>query len=92
MDADEIINDVSILVENDKKGRTLIWIETTYDVNKNQVLKRVDSYTYKKTGEVDIIHQKVFGPLNILISEKEITHGPGQMTVRVIESQISKNE
>ena len=69
---EETTSEVSII--KDVKGRMGVWTEVTRDSDSNQVQKRVDSYSYYATGEINIINQKVFDGTNELLSDKDIKH------------------
>lgn len=62
---DKIIKEVrgedttsSTQITRDKNGNVTEWIEETRDLNGLLVLKRVDTYKYKESGEVDTIIQE----------------------------------
>ena len=59
--------------EKDEKGRLKKWVEEKRDIDGILVAKRVDEYSYYKTGEVDIITQQVFDAKK-MVSEKSIKH------------------
>ena len=60
-------------VEKDDQGRTGLWTEETKNIDGILISKRVDAYSYYKTGEVDVIIQRVYDNKN-LVSEKSIKH------------------
>lgn len=74
-----------ISIEQDNQGRMLTWTEIIEDQDKKQVRKRVDTYAYKKTGEVDVITQKVFDAADKLTSEKSLKHDGGNPTVTIVK-------
>ena len=70
---DENTSEVSVV--KDSKGRTKVWTEITRDVEGNQVSKRVDTYSYYGTGEINTINQKVYGAGNLKPeSEQDVRH------------------
>jgi Mg2+/Co2+ transporter CorB len=67
-------NETASHVEKDKKGRVKKWTEETKDLDGILISKRVDEYSYYKTGEVDIITQQVYDSKGELVSEKKVKH------------------
>jgi len=65
----------TVNVIKDKEGRMKTWTEETRDADNILVSKRVDEYTYfDKSGDVDIIVQKVYDGDELLLSEQQIKH------------------
>jgi len=60
-------------VTKDAKGRIKTWTEETRDINNKLISKRVDRYTYYKTGELNTITQEKYNNKN-LVDKKEIKH------------------
>ena len=77
----EKIETSRIAVKHDAEGRMLTWTEITEDQDKKQVRKRVDAYTYKPAGEVDVIDQKIFDASDKLVSERLLKHTGGNPAV-----------
>ena len=69
---DEPTSEVSVV--KDAKGRRKIWTEITRDIDGIQVSKRVDTYSYYGTGEINTINQKVYGATTKVIDEQNIKH------------------
>jgi len=67
-------NTSAVSVVNDSKGRTKVWTEITRDIDGVQVSKRVDTYTYYGTGEINTINQKVYGVDTKIVSEQDVKH------------------
>lgn len=79
-----------ITVGKDAKGRIKTWTEVRKDTDGNRISKRVDSYTYYPTGEIDTIIQKVYGSIDSLISkENKIKHclDGRQPSITIIQSK-----
>jgi len=69
--------DVSaVTVQKDGEGRVSVWSETVRDSDDNLIQRRVETYTYKPSGEIDRIDQKTYGSKNIMIEHKKIRHYP----------------
>jgi len=87
---DENISTTNII--KDAKGRMKIWTEETKDINNKLISKRVDSYAYYKTGELDTIIQEKYDNKN-LVDKKEIKHYKNkQPQVTSVECIIQKIE
>ena len=61
-------------VEKDEKKRIKKWTEETRNINGILLSKRVDEYSYYKTGEIDVIILQVYNGEEYLASEKRIKH------------------
>ena len=69
--------DVStVTVQKDAKGRVFVWSETMRDSDENLIKRRVETYTYKPSGEIDRIDQKVYDSKDAMIEHKKIRHYP----------------
>uniref|UniRef100_A0A6M3LS98 Uncharacterized protein n=1 Tax=viral metagenome TaxID=1070528 RepID=A0A6M3LS98_9ZZZZ len=88
--AGEDENTSEITVTKDLKGRTKIWTEITKDIDGNQIQKRIDTYTYYQTGEIDTINQKVYGADDTIVKEQNVKHymDGKQPMVTKVEQQI----
>lgn len=61
-------------VQKDDEGRIIMWMEEQRDMDGILIGRRVDEYSYYKTGEIDVITQSVYDSEGTLLSEKEIKH------------------
>jgi len=64
----------TVSVIKDEKGRMKKWTEEIRDVDGMLLSRRVDEYTYYKTGETDTINQKRYDGEGNLLSEKDVKH------------------
>jgi len=69
----EEFNSTVTIIKN-KDGNMKTYTEETRDTDNILVSKRVDEYTYFKTGVIDTINQKVYDGEGGLRSEKDIQH------------------
>ena len=86
-------NTSTISVIKDSKGRTKVWAEIIRDIDDKQMQKRVDTYTYYATGEIDTINQKVYGIDMKILKEQNIKHyrdGSQPMMSKVTQQIIIK--
>lgn len=65
---------VTIKIEKDDQGRVKVWIEEAKDDAGILISRRVDTYSYYETCEVDIIIQQIFDGEGSLRSEKTVKH------------------
>lgn len=83
--------DVSVVtVQKDIKGRVSVWSETLKDSDENMIKRRVETYTYKPTGQIDQIDQKVYDGQNALIEHQKITHHPDKQPT--VEDVLQKEK
>ena len=82
-------NIVTSTVEKDDRQRVKVWTEETRDIDGNLPSKRVDSYSYYETGEVDIIILQVYDSEG-KVSEKSIKHFKDGKKPEVTEGEIKK--
>lgn len=82
-------NTSTVSVTKDLQGRRKVWTEITRDIDGKQVSKRVDTYSYYPTGEIDTINQKVYGAGTKVLSEQDIKHYTNgkQPTVSKVEQE-----
>ena len=64
----------NINIVKDKEDRVKSWTEETRDIDGILLSKRVDEYSFFKTGVVDTITQKVYDGEGTLRSEKTVRH------------------
>jgi len=91
--AGELENTSEATVTKDLQGRTKVWTEITRDIDGVQVSKRVDTYSYYATGEIDTINQKVYGIDMKILKEQNIKHyrdGSQPMMSKVTQQIIIK--
>jgi len=65
--------ETSVRVEKDAKGNIIEWAEETMDSKGSLVSRRVDTYSFYDSGEINNITQQVFddkGP----VSEQQVKH------------------
>lgn len=76
--------------EQDEKKRVKKWTEETRDIDGNLLSKRVDSYSYYETDEVDTIIQQVYDGKGKPVSKKEVKHFKDGKQPIMTESEIKK--
>ena len=64
---------ITSYTEKDEKKRVKKWLEERRDIDRNLLSKRVDSYSYYKTGEVDVITLQAYDSKG-KVSEKRVKH------------------
>jgi len=69
----EKIETPRIDIEKDDQGRMKTWTEIMRDQDGKEIRRRVDTYYYHKTGEIDTIRQRVIEG-KAVISDNEIRH------------------
>jgi len=83
-----------VSVTKDAKGRRKVWTEVTRDIDGKQVSKRVDTYSYYATGEINTIKQVRYGVSDLKAeSENEIKHytdGRQPVVKKIISKVIIK--
>ena len=72
-DTEKDIITTKVSIQKDTHGRMHVWTELMY---RDGVLerKRMDTYSYYSTGEVNVINLKVFNGKNKLIEHRNIKH------------------
>jgi len=65
---------ITIQVEKYPDGQMKRWTEITKDSYGTVLGKRVDEYTYQKTGEVNQIWQRVYSEKDEVVKDTKITH------------------
>lgn len=88
-------DDCTVTVEKDQNGRVKTWIEICCGEDGKQTSKRVESYTYYGTDEINEINQKIYNSKNTKVSEKKVKHftdgkQPTVSNISVIEGDIPK--
>jgi hypothetical protein len=67
-------NIVTSTVEKDDRQRIKTWTEETRDDDGILISRRIDTYSYYPTGEVDRIVLRKFDGENNLVDEKVVKH------------------
>ena len=63
-----------IQVKKNKSGEIIEWVEETRDLEGILISKRVDTFSFYDSKEVDTINQKVFNESDVLVSENRVNH------------------
>jgi hypothetical protein len=82
-----------IQTRKDEAGRVTEWVEVAKDaLTGKQVGKRLDTYTYYPTGEVDTIRQVVYSKTDSVKSDQQIKHFKDVKEPEVAVNKISEYE